>query len=151
MRNWASRSVNHIHITLLRAAGFTASREKGGNRLVYVSELSSSGEEGRHFLLLVWAWRSHLLHSSCGDPYNKPEEDGNRRSCPLTLEELWKARRRPNPLPVDDSLLPVWARHQSHKHSEQGNDCKQWISRFSLPWADVEPWNIYSHVGAAVW
>lgn len=39
----------------------------------------------------------------------------------------------------------------NHKRSVQREDCKQWIPRFSLLWADLEPWDIYSHVGTGVW
>lgn len=68
----------------------------------------------------------------------------------------WKSygrlKGRLNPLSVDGFMLPVWPGDlpQSQTHSVQREDCNWWIPRFSLLWADVEPWDIYSHAGTGV-
>lgn len=79
---------SHSHVSL-RA-------EKGGNRLMHVSELGRSAEEGSDFLLFVVSvWRSHLLHGSCGDLDRRQGEGGNRRAAlsGRRVMEDWKATK----------------------------------------------------------
>lgn len=134
---------------------FSASRD--GRKPCDVCLRAQTIRRGRKSLSTFWCERVKKLWTICSTVAVVTwTRDGKRMGTgglvclhfPLRLEELWKTWRRLNPLP----LLPVWPRdlpqsHTVHTNSVQRGDCNWWIPRFSLLWADVEPWYIYSHVG----
>lgn len=154
------------HVCMLRAVWvyitevFPAKQSWEGS--VWCSS-QGSADQGRKEVALDCLVRAcegvmrHLLHSSCSDLDKGWEENGNMEStlspCALRLEELWETERQLNPLSVDALMLPVWPGDlpQSQTHSVRREDCNWWIPRFFLLWADVEPWDIYTHVGTGVW